>query len=71
MIGWAFAGEGLVLTWSERNFSAAIAKPTSTGFGSRLIKSAVEGQLGGKVDIVWKPSGVQLRLELSQARLRD
>ena len=35
------------------------------------IKSAVEGQLGGKVDIVWKPSGVQLRLELSRARLRD
>jgi len=70
MIGWEFAGDSLVLTWSERNSSAAIAKPASTGFGSRLIKSAVEGQLGGRADIVWKPSGVQLRLELSRARLR-
>lgn len=71
MIGWEFAGDVLVLTWSEHNSSAAIAKPTSTGFGSRLIKSAVEGQLSGKVDIVWKPSGAQVRLQLSRARLRD
>ncbi len=71
MIGWEFAGDGLVLTWSERLSSAAIAKPASSGFGSRLIKSAVEGQLGGKVDIVWEPSGVQIGLELSRARLGD
>jgi len=69
IIGWEIAGDLLILTWSERNSSAVLAKPTSTGFGSRLIKSAVEGQLGGKVDIVWERSGVQLRLELSRTRL--
>ena len=71
MIGWEFAGDVLVLTWREQNSTATIVEPTSTGFGTRLVKSAVEGQFGGKVDIAWKRFGVELRLEVSRARLRD
>jgi len=71
MIGWEFSGDVLVLTWREQNSTATIVEPTSAGFGTRLVKSAVEGQFGGKVDLAWKRFGVELRLEVSRARLRD
>ncbi|MHA6297611.1 sensor histidine kinase [Devosia sp. CAU 1758] len=56
-------GDNLVLEWIERN-----GPPTSTphkgGFGSRLLRTVVTGEMGGALDVRYDPVGLSARLTI-------
>jgi len=60
-IFWRVEGDGevrrLALRWRESG-GPPVIKPTRKGFGSRLIGRALAAELGGKVRVDYKPSGV-------------
>lgn len=60
-IFWRVEGDGearrLALRWRESG-GPTVVKPTRKGFGSRLIGRALAAELGGKVRVDYKPSGV-------------
>ena len=55
--------EGLRITWLERGVTTK--EEASEGFGSRLLRMSVEGQLQGKIDRQWSDDGLQVVLDLS------
>jgi PAS domain S-box-containing protein len=64
-VSWSFDEKGaLRLMWRE-DAGISIATPTQRGFGSTLIESAVK-QLGARIEHVWRPQGLKVRLDLLQ-----
>jgi len=62
-IAWADVDtEGRVtMNWSESD-GPQVTPPSRTGFGSRLIATSLKGDLGGTVDLDYRPEGFQARL---------
>ena len=50
-----------VLDWAETG-GPAVAVPSRTGFGSRLIATSLKGDLGGSADLAYAPEGFRSRL---------
>jgi PAS domain S-box-containing protein len=63
------AGDKLLLTWNERGGPALNDEVSVNGFGAILIRSAIEGQLGGAISRDWLPEGLAIRLSLALDRL--
>ncbi|HWT52220.1 MAG TPA: MHYT domain-containing protein [Caulobacter sp.] len=51
-----------VLEWREQD-GPPVAPPSSPGFGSRLIRAAVQQDLAGTMDLRFDPSGLVFRVE--------
>ena len=64
----AYAGEDVRITWAESG-GPNTQEPGSTGFGSRLVKMAIENQLGGTITRDWKPDGLSVTIAIPRARL--
>ena len=62
------SGENYSLRWHERG-GPAVAEGTQ-GFGSRLIKLSVEGQLRGTLERSWTPEGLDIDLIVPLDALR-
>lgn len=56
--------ESLVLDWRESGGPELESEPSSQGFGSRLIATTVESQLGGSLETDWHRAGIRHRLRL-------
>lgn len=54
-------GDRLILRWSESG-GPEVTPPERKGFGSQLIRSTIEGNLSGKVEMSWEPSGLRVVL---------
>ena len=70
-IDWKLAnsGEGdLVLHWRESG-GPPVRVPHKSGFGSKLIRTSVERQLGGTVQMNWLAEGLQCDMTLAMERL--
>jgi PAS domain S-box-containing protein len=65
------AGDKLLLKWNERGGPALADQVSADGFGSVLIRSAIEGQLGGAISRDWLPEGLVIRLSLALDRLSN
>ncbi len=52
----------LHLQWEEIG-GPPVEVPARTGFGTRLLERALARELGGKVDLVFAPSGVRFHIE--------
>ena len=66
------AGDKLLLEWNERGGPAPGDQVSmDDGFGSILIRSAIEGQLGGAISRDWLPEGLAIRLSLALDRLAN
>ncbi|MFC4166864.1 HWE histidine kinase domain-containing protein [Teichococcus aestuarii] len=64
------AGGALRLEWTELGGPALVAgQPTRRGFGSRMIKVAVSGQLGGSLAFDWRPTGLACVLTVAPDRV--
>ena len=63
------AGDKLLLEWNERGGPALADQVSADGFGSVLIRSAIEGQLGGAISRDWLPEGLAIRLSFAVDRL--
>ena len=62
-VAWTVDAQDIRLAWKELNGPPVAQSPTSTGFGTRLIQSTVQG-IGGEIDYEWKPEGLCARLRL-------
>ena len=51
------------LTWKERGGPKVVA-PEKEGFGTKLIRSTIEGTLGGSVEVDWNADGMICRIVL-------
>ncbi|HSV00698.1 MAG TPA: PAS domain S-box protein [Roseiarcus sp.] len=63
------AGDKLLLKWNERGGPALGDQGSVDGFGRVLIRSAIEGQLGGTISHDWLTEGLTIRLSLPLDRL--
>lgn len=64
----ALVDEDVRIVWTERG--GPVVKPSeTTGYGSRLVKRSVNGQLGGSIDYDWSPDGVIVTLVIKSAKL--
>ena len=57
----------LELDWDETGGPPVTAPPALVGFGSRLTRATVV-QLDGKLEQVWRPEGLLIRLKASLER---
>jgi len=64
-VAWAHDVEGrsVVVDWRESG-GPAVAIPTHTGFGSRLIEQGLTRELGGSAQLTYLPGGLWCRLRL-------
>ncbi len=63
---WEFTApeEGLRLIWRESGGPAIEGPPARRGFGSRMLVSLAERQLGGRLEFDWRPEGLAVTLTL-------
>ena len=84
-IDWETNSYQLTLRWVESD-GPPIERPSRGGYGTRVIKGGIEGQLGGRADFDWRRDGLACTLlvpyqgdklvteaepDTSQARLSD
>jgi two-component sensor histidine kinase len=65
-LSWEFTAPeaGLRLSWHESGGPLVGEKPAQRGFGSRLLVSLAERQLGGRLELDWRPEGLAVTLTL-------
>jgi two-component sensor histidine kinase len=68
-IKWDVRDGDFQLDWEETEGPAIIAPPQTRGFGSVLTERSVAGQLGGKIEYDWRPTGLKLALTVPLDRL--
>ena len=69
-VTWAREPENgaLRLRWAEAGGPAVPGAPRRPGFGSRVLRSTVRDQLGGKLELAWPASGLVCDIILPAAR---
>lgn len=67
-VEWSVAAETVVLTWQEHN-GPPVEKPDREGFGTRLIRGMVHGNLSGKASFEYPATGFICRMVLPLARI--
>ena len=63
------SAEEVILTWLERGGPEVEQPGAAEGFGSKLIRRSVVGQLGGSIAYEWSPGGVIVTLVMRRDRL--
>ncbi|WP_375690899.1 CheR family methyltransferase [Pseudooceanicola sp. LIPI14-2-Ac024] len=59
-------GETFLMRWTETG-GPAVTPPDGGGFGTVLMRSMIEGTLGGTIKANWNPEGLELVIELPWA----
>ncbi len=72
-ITWSVTGDDelLRLRWVESGGPAIEGPPRRTGFGSRVLAGTLRDQLGGRVGLDWRASGLVCDIELPLGQLRQ
>lgn len=71
-VSWRLDGGSLgtlSLRWAERGGPPVTGPPERCGFGSRVLESTVQGQLGGAVSLAWEPGGLVCDIEVPLKRI--
>jgi PAS domain S-box-containing protein len=63
-ISWQLQEGRLELQWVETG-GPTVRPPSCGGYGMRVVKAGIEGQLGGVVEFVWRPEGLICKLTVS------
>lgn len=63
------AGDRFILDWREEGGPSLAGPPTRSGFGSSLATLSVEGQLGGRLERVWRDEGLKVTADLPATAL--
>lgn len=62
--------DGIVsIRWRETGGPALAGAPERAGFGSRLVELSIGDQLGGRMERVWHPDGLEVLVELRRDRI--
>lgn len=64
-VRWQTAGELLNIDWQETG-GPQTAPPTTSGFGSKLLRQLAERQLKAPLKIDWRPDGMHVELALAK-----
>jgi len=67
-VGWAMKPDCVEIIWSEEG-GPAVREPTTTGFGSLVIRS-VSQHLNGTVQFIWEESGLQCILTVARTQFQ-
>jgi two-component sensor histidine kinase len=59
----------VVIVWTERGGPPVVAPVAGGGFGSKLLKRGISGQLGGSIAFNWSKEGVIITLRMGKDRL--
>jgi two-component sensor histidine kinase len=59
----------VVILWTERGGPPVVAPVAKTGFGSKLIKQGISGQLGGSITFDWLNEGAIITLRMDKKNL--
>jgi two-component sensor histidine kinase len=62
-------GSIFILTWTERGGPPVQNRTGGEGFGSLLTRTAVKGQLNGKISYDWATEGLTIHLSMPRDRL--
>jgi PAS domain S-box-containing protein len=60
-IVWQAVNGDLEITWTERG-GPPVGEPTSTGFGTRMLKRALASDLRGEVQLSFEPTGLRCEI---------
>jgi two-component sensor histidine kinase len=63
-LSWISDGERLTAEWSEHGGPAIDCAPSTSGFGTRLSRDTIVGQLGGTLNYDWQPAGLAVTMVL-------
>jgi two-component sensor histidine kinase len=63
-LSWASDGQQLTGEWIERGGAAIDGVPSTSGFGTRLSKDTIVGQLGGTLNYDWRSEGLAVTMVL-------
>jgi two-component sensor histidine kinase/DNA-binding response OmpR family regulator len=66
-VRWDFQADTVVINWRESS-GPPTRVPRTTGFGTRIITSSVERQLGGKAAFDWCPEGLRCVLRVPRSQ---
>lgn len=61
--------EMVTVTWAETGGPVVSEEPILSGFGSRMMKLNLAGQLGGSIDYDWQPTGLVACIKLKVSAL--
>lgn len=61
---WSSDGRHLSGEWIERGGPPIESAPSASGFGTRLSKDTIVGQLGGTLNYDWRPDGLAVKMML-------
>lgn len=61
---WRRTGDEIELRWSESG-GPEVKPPTSSGFGSKIIRTSIERQLHGAIVQDWRPEGLECTIRIS------
>ena len=62
-------GDDIVLTWLERGGPPVTPPDKPEGFGSKLVRRSMTGQLSGSINYEWADDGLIVTLRMSRSRL--
>jgi two-component sensor histidine kinase len=62
-------GRDVIVTWTEAGGPPVIAPVAESGFGSKLLKRGISGQLGGSIAFDWRKEGVIITMRMDKDRL--
>lgn len=65
----AMVGEDVQVCWTEQGGPDVAAPPDMSGYGSRLVRQTIEGQLGGSLTYDWSKGGALVTLLLNGNRI--
>jgi two-component sensor histidine kinase len=63
-LSWMSDGERLTAEWSEHGGPVIDCAPSTSGFGTRLSRDTIVGQLGGTLNYDWQPAGLAVTMVL-------
>lgn len=74
-VGWSVmpvpdGGQRIELTWTEQD-GPTIEPPDHDGFGSKLMRSAVERDLQGTFDAAFSPAGLRVEISFNAREAHD
>jgi two-component sensor histidine kinase/CheY-like chemotaxis protein len=65
-LSWDCSPGSLVLRWVETG-GPLVEPPTSQGYGSKVIRAAIERQLGGRASVDWRPEGLRCTVSVPRS----
>lgn len=64
-VNWSVDDDKLYIDWKESG-GPPVAVPSSSGFGSALMRITIERQLKGKLDFDWAPHGLKCQIAVDR-----